>query len=142
MTHEQLTKTKKGPFSPNPFLEGEENGGRHKLLETVMGYVTDVNFREPIVIQGSAGSGKSTFTLRLADHLLPKASPRFAFAFAMLSSVRNSIRNSARRSPTKTMSTLQGMNDSHLQRTRWPMAQCCRAPFRLGAVVWSLALTS
>jgi hypothetical protein len=54
---------------PNPFLEGDVNGGRHPLLETVMEYVADPKFREAIVIQGSAGSGKSTFTIRLADHL-------------------------------------------------------------------------
>src|SRR5262249_22317824 len=54
---------------PNPFEEGTENGGRHPMLETVMDYLADPKFREPIVIQGSAGSGKSTFTLRFADHL-------------------------------------------------------------------------
>jgi uncharacterized protein YjbI with pentapeptide repeats len=54
---------------PNPFKEGDENGGRHPLLETVMEYIADPKFREAIVIQGSAGSGKSTFTLRLADYL-------------------------------------------------------------------------
>jgi hypothetical protein len=69
LTHVQLRDSTKGKPRPNPFLEGEENGGRHKLLETVMGYIYDPKFQEPIVIQGSAGSGKSTFTLRLADHL-------------------------------------------------------------------------
>ncbi|MBI4902529.1 MAG: hypothetical protein HY820_02765 [Acidobacteria bacterium] len=34
-----------------------------------MGFIADGGFREPIVIQGSAGCGKSTFTLRLAHHL-------------------------------------------------------------------------
>jgi pantothenate kinase-related protein Tda10 len=34
-----------------------------------MDYIADPHFREAIVIQGSAGCGKSTFTLRLADHL-------------------------------------------------------------------------
>lgn len=69
LTHLQLRVKDKDKPRPNPFLEGEENGGRHKLLETVMDYISDPNFRQPIVIQGSAGSGKSTFTLRLADHL-------------------------------------------------------------------------
>jgi hypothetical protein len=82
LTHAQLKAETKEKPRPNPFLEGEENGGRHKLLETVMGYISDPKFREPIVIQGSAGSGKSTFTLRLADHL-SSDSPQFVFAFAM-----------------------------------------------------------
>ncbi len=60
---------KQGRIPPDPFAEGDANGGRHPLLETVMGYITNPKFREAIVIQGSAGCGKSTFTLRLADHL-------------------------------------------------------------------------
>ena len=70
LIHSQLKQELKGKPRANPFLEGEQNGGRHKLLETVMSYISDPKFREPIVIQGSAGSGKSTFTLRLADHLI------------------------------------------------------------------------
>lgn len=58
-----------GRAKPNPFAEGDANGGRHSLLETVMDYISDPKFREPIILQGSAGCGKSTFTLRLADHL-------------------------------------------------------------------------
>jgi hypothetical protein len=54
---------------PNPFEEGDQNGGRHPLLKTVMEYIEDPKFREAIVIQGSAGCGKSTFTIQLADHL-------------------------------------------------------------------------
>jgi hypothetical protein len=70
LTHGELRKE---PTSnrkrPNPFEEGIENGGRYPLLETVMEHIADPTFREAIVIQGSAGCGKSTFTLRLADHL-------------------------------------------------------------------------
>jgi hypothetical protein len=48
----------------------EENGGRHTLLGTVIDYLGDENFKEPVIIQGSAGAGKSTFTLRLGVELL------------------------------------------------------------------------
>jgi uncharacterized protein YjbI with pentapeptide repeats len=54
----------------DPF--SENHGGRHNLLDTVMGYVTDRNFKEPIVIQGVAGAGKSSFTLRLCAELWAK----------------------------------------------------------------------
>ena len=36
LTYEQLKQEKKGRPKPNPYLEGEVNGGRHKLLETVI----------------------------------------------------------------------------------------------------------
>jgi len=54
----------------DPF--SEYHGGRHNLLDTVMGYITDRNFKEPIVIQGVAGAGKSSFTLRLCAELWEK----------------------------------------------------------------------
>jgi len=54
----------------DPF--SENHGGRHNLLDTVMGYITDRNFKEPIVIQGLAGAGKSSFTLRLCAELWAK----------------------------------------------------------------------
>ena len=42
LTHGQLRGEKKpGQPQPNLFLEGEQNGGRHKLLETVMSYIAD-----------------------------------------------------------------------------------------------------
>lgn len=47
----------------------EKHGGRHDLLATVMDYLTDQNFGDAIVIQGAAGSGKSSFTLKLCTHL-------------------------------------------------------------------------
>ncbi len=56
---------RRDPFSEN-------HGGRHDLLETVMGYITDRKFNEPIVIQGVAGAGKSSFTLRLCAELWEK----------------------------------------------------------------------
>jgi hypothetical protein len=54
----------------DPF--SENHGGRHNLLDTVMGFITDRNFKEPIVIQGVAGAGKSSFTLRLCAELWAK----------------------------------------------------------------------
>jgi hypothetical protein len=53
------------PFSEN-------HGGRHDLFDTVMSYLTDHDFNEPIVIQGVAGAGKSSFTLRLCSALWAK----------------------------------------------------------------------
>lgn len=52
----------------NPFLE--QHGGRHDLVETVWQYIGNSKFRDAIVVQGAAGSGKSAFTLRLCSHLL------------------------------------------------------------------------
>jgi hypothetical protein len=54
----------------DPF--SENHGGRHSLLDTAMGFITDRNFKEPIVIQGVAGAGKSSFTLRLCAELWAK----------------------------------------------------------------------
>jgi hypothetical protein len=54
----------------DPF--SENYGGRHNLLDTAMGLITDRNFKEPIVIQGVAGAGKSSFTLRLCAELWAK----------------------------------------------------------------------
>jgi len=56
---------RRDPFSEN-------HGGRHNLLDTAMGFITDRNFKEPIVIQGVAGAGKSSFTLRLCARLWEK----------------------------------------------------------------------
>ncbi|MBS1826207.1 MAG: hypothetical protein JST93_12870, partial [Acidobacteria bacterium] len=52
----------------HPFRESD--GGRNDLLETVMAMMADPEFEDAIVIQGIAGSGKSSFTLRLSDHLM------------------------------------------------------------------------
>lgn len=54
----------------DPF--SENHGGRHNLLTTVMNYLVDLDFKEPIVIQGVAGAGKSSFTLRLCSELWAK----------------------------------------------------------------------
>jgi hypothetical protein len=51
----------------SPFNENE--GGRHPLLEEVLRRIGDRDFREAIVIQGVAGSGKSAFTLCLCVEL-------------------------------------------------------------------------
>ncbi|SPE37662.1 conserved hypothetical protein [Candidatus Sulfopaludibacter sp. SbA6] len=72
LTHSQL-REKPADVSKrrNPFMEGEYHGGRHSLIDSVLGYLADPAFkRDAIVIQGTAGSGKSTFTLRLADRLM------------------------------------------------------------------------
>ena len=52
----------------NPF--DEESGGRHPLLETVLGLIGSKTLTEAIIIQGIAGAGKSSFTLKLCDELL------------------------------------------------------------------------
>jgi Pentapeptide repeats (9 copies) len=60
--HDAASRAKSNPFS-------EEFGGRAQLLETVLGLVADPSFRDVIVIQGVAGSGKSAFTLKLCTKL-------------------------------------------------------------------------
>lgn len=59
------TTVRLDPFSEN-------HGGRHDLLDTVMKYLLNRDFNEPIVIQGVAGAGKSSFTLRLCSELWAK----------------------------------------------------------------------
>ncbi len=51
----------------DPFHEA--CGGRHDLLTSVMNLIGEKSFRDAIVVQGPAGSGKSAFTLRLAMEL-------------------------------------------------------------------------
>ncbi len=65
--------TKKGKRSEDgepvdPFKE--KFGGRHPLIETVLELIADPKFKDAIVIQGVAGSGKSSATLRLAWELV------------------------------------------------------------------------
>ncbi|MBL8188387.1 MAG: pentapeptide repeat-containing protein, partial [Acidobacteria bacterium] len=52
----------------SPF--NEKYGGRHNLVETVMGFIRNPKFHDPIVLQGDAGAGKSSFTIRLSAELL------------------------------------------------------------------------
>lgn len=52
----------------DPFAE--EQGGRRPLIDVVLELFADPAFREPVVVQGPAGSGKSAFTLHLADRLI------------------------------------------------------------------------
>ncbi|MBL8217234.1 MAG: pentapeptide repeat-containing protein [Bryobacterales bacterium] len=51
------------------FSAQEQLGGRVELMATVMQLIQQPDFAEFVVIQGSPGSGKSSFTLRLAQHL-------------------------------------------------------------------------
>lgn len=57
-----------GDNSVDPF--SEDDGGRHDLVDTVLGYLGDPTFHEPLVVQGPAGSGKSAFCLHLANRLM------------------------------------------------------------------------
>lgn len=54
--------------SIDPFAEA--HGGRHDLIETVLEHFAEPDFRDLVVVQGPAGSGKSAFTLRVARRLL------------------------------------------------------------------------
>ena len=72
LTWGEIKKTKsleKGPHREalDPFVE--KHGGRQPLLHTVLGLLGDDKLRDAIVIQGVAGAGKSTFTLRLCAEL-------------------------------------------------------------------------
>jgi len=64
------TKDKRGEGGGpvDPFRE--EHGGRQPLVETVLDLIADPAFRDAIVLQGVAGSGKSSLTLRLAWELI------------------------------------------------------------------------
>jgi hypothetical protein len=52
----------------NPF--DEKHGGRSNMLHEVLQIVKSPEYKDPILIQGSAGSGKSSFTLKLFDELI------------------------------------------------------------------------
>lgn len=54
----------------DPF--SESHGGRHCLLRTVLEKIHDQALDEPIFIQGAAGTGKSSFTLRLCVELFKR----------------------------------------------------------------------
>lgn len=47
----------------------EDFGGRRPLLDTVIDLIRDPKFEEAIVVQGTAGAGKSAFTLELCQAL-------------------------------------------------------------------------
>lgn len=51
----------------DPF--SERHGGRASLIETVLDRFADRDFRDLVVVQSPAGSGKSAFSLRLANRL-------------------------------------------------------------------------
>jgi hypothetical protein len=70
LTRSQLQeKDESGRPKRDPFKRDEENGGVRSLLETVLGYIRNPEFNDAIVIQGSAGAGKSSFTKHLAATL-------------------------------------------------------------------------
>jgi uncharacterized protein YjbI with pentapeptide repeats len=48
----------------------EEHGKRHKMIDLIINLIGDEKKREAIIIQGVAGSGKTSFTLRLFDELV------------------------------------------------------------------------
>jgi uncharacterized protein YjbI with pentapeptide repeats len=52
----------------DPFAE--KNGGRVDLVDAVLDRFGDPDFRDLVVVQGPAGSGKSAFSLRLASRLV------------------------------------------------------------------------
>lgn len=54
--------------SVDPF--DEKHGGRHSLLDTVLSLLAAPDFEDAIVVQGPAGAGKSSFTLRLCWELV------------------------------------------------------------------------
>ncbi|MBA3240576.1 MAG: pentapeptide repeat-containing protein [Acidobacteria bacterium] len=58
--------------NPSPKVDpfSEQFGGRKSLLKTVMDLIGDPQLKEPILIQGAAGSGKSSLTLRLCVALM------------------------------------------------------------------------
>jgi uncharacterized protein YjbI with pentapeptide repeats len=56
-----------GQNNRDPFSEHE--GGRYPLLQSVIDLIGESENREPIIIQGIAGAGKSSFTLRLCVEL-------------------------------------------------------------------------
>ena len=56
----------------DPFKDDTDNGGRHNLVDTVMGLFAEPKFRELVVVQGPPGCGKSAFTLKLANELLAR----------------------------------------------------------------------
>ncbi|MGK7954349.1 MAG: pentapeptide repeat-containing protein [Crocosphaera sp.] len=70
--HNQSNRFHQEPLIPkkNPFSETDSQ--RVNLLSTVLNYFEDPKFKEPIVIQGIAGAGKSSFTLHLAHILREK----------------------------------------------------------------------
>lgn len=67
---ENFSHIKKYTAGDKADIFSESFGGRHPLLETVKDYFGDKDFRDAVVIMGSAGSGKSAFTLRLCSELI------------------------------------------------------------------------
>ncbi len=60
-----MEESGKEPVDPHQ----ENNGGRHSLLNTVISLMQNPRLKNPIFIQGSTGSGKTTSMLRLCQEL-------------------------------------------------------------------------
>ncbi len=68
---ERLAETTKQD-EMNVFRDHPDHGGRHDTLETLLRHLSDPVFRDVIVIQGPAGTGKSSLTLRLCHELISR----------------------------------------------------------------------
>lgn len=66
--HEEDDWQRQERRSLDPFME--RNGGRHDIEATVLDLLGNAEYKDAIVVQGVAGSGKSSLTLRLCDTLL------------------------------------------------------------------------
>lgn len=70
LTRKELQeKDRRGRPKRDPFDRDAVNGGEHSLVNTVLGYIRDPDFDDVIIIQGSAGAGKSSFAKHLAAML-------------------------------------------------------------------------
>ncbi|MCP4352340.1 MAG: hypothetical protein GY795_43330, partial [Desulfobacterales bacterium] len=65
LTWNEINKDNKDPFNA-------QNGGRYNLLDKVMEQVENPDYNDLIIIQGVAGSGKSSFTLHFARELIKR----------------------------------------------------------------------
>lgn len=71
---EREKERKEGGEKPeiDAFRDHPDHGGRQDLLEAVFRHLSEKTFDDLIVIQGPAGTGKSSFTLRLCHELIGK----------------------------------------------------------------------
>lgn len=63
--NDEKDRHKRDPFK-------ERNGERHNLVATVISLIMAPKFQDLIVVQAGPGSGKSAFTLRLANELIAR----------------------------------------------------------------------
>ena len=64
----EASKDPQGQNACDPF--SEKHGGRKPLLDTLLDLISDPKLKDAIVIQGPAGAGKSSITLRLCWELV------------------------------------------------------------------------